>query len=353
MNRDDWTPSRFSVLCINHFEERHIDRTGKCITLQEEAVPTIFSSADDSQNEKHVQVSNEDSKGSTRSKRVRSSHVKVLKTRDKVLAPETVTATVETQEPDQEEEEEEEEECTPEGEAETAERWSIIVDEELMKIDSFPHFFHGNYCVSQDIQWAPHDNPSKEAKDPTNVIEVKESWQWLGLDVRGPLPKTSGGHKYVLSVADYFSKWVEAWPMESHLPENIVKHIVEIVNHFGFPLRILSRLPLETINKINKQLKTEMKVRVALVVYHHQTGSVDMTTQQMIDRMVNELVEEHPSDWDIYLPAKVFSLCFKEHATTKERPFTLLCCKEVEPVHSPRELEMTDKDIKESDFVVS
>lgn len=57
--------------------------------------------------------------------------------------------------------------------------------------------------------------------------------------------------------------------------------------------------------------------------------------------MVNELVEEHPSDWDIYLPAKVFSLCFKEHAATKERPFTLLCCKEVEPVHSPRELEVS------------
>uniref|UniRef100_A0A3B3ZTZ5 THAP-type domain-containing protein n=1 Tax=Periophthalmus magnuspinnatus TaxID=409849 RepID=A0A3B3ZTZ5_9GOBI len=43
MGREDWVPSRFSVLCIHHFEEQHIDRTGKCITLREEAVPTIFS----------------------------------------------------------------------------------------------------------------------------------------------------------------------------------------------------------------------------------------------------------------------------------------------------------------------
>lgn len=26
-------------------------------------------------------------------------------------------------------------------------KWRIIVDEGLMKIESFPHFFHGDYCV--------------------------------------------------------------------------------------------------------------------------------------------------------------------------------------------------------------
>lgn len=28
-------------------------------------------------------------------------------------------------------------------------KWRIIVDTNLMKIDSFPHFFHGDYCASQ------------------------------------------------------------------------------------------------------------------------------------------------------------------------------------------------------------
>ncbi|KAH0641956.1 hypothetical protein KY289_032930 [Solanum tuberosum] len=31
-----------------------------------------------------------------------------------------------------------------------------------------------------------------------------------GLDVVGPLPKSSGGHLYILAATDYFSKWVEA-----------------------------------------------------------------------------------------------------------------------------------------------
>lgn len=30
-----------------------------------------------------------------------------------------------------------------------SDKWRIIVDAGLMKIDSFPHFFHGDYCVPQ------------------------------------------------------------------------------------------------------------------------------------------------------------------------------------------------------------
>lgn len=57
--------------------------------------------------------------------------------------------------------------------------------------------------------------------------------------------------------------------------------------------------------------------------------------------MVSDLVQEHKADWDVYLPAKVFSLCFKEHSKTKERPFSLLCCSGLEPVQSPRGLDVS------------
>lgn len=57
--------------------------------------------------------------------------------------------------------------------------------------------------------------------------------------------------------------------------------------------------------------------------------------------MVNDLIEEHMADWDIYLPAKVFSLCFKEHSKTKKRPFSALCCAGLEPVQSPRGLDVS------------
>ncbi|XP_061567725.1 uncharacterized protein zgc:153292 [Cololabis saira] len=331
----DWTPNRFSVLCINHFEERYIDRTGKSVTLREDAIPTIFSSTDNPQK-----------KGSVNQRRKRKKPLGA-KVSPSVTAKSSVQSKEEETQTNQAEEE-------PQGDKEEkkSEKWRIIVDEQLMKIESFPHFFHGDYCVPQNIQWAPDDDLSAECKDSENVIQVKEPWQWLGLDVRGPLPQTLNGHKYILTVTDYFSKWVEAVPMQSCLPQHVAKNIGDVIGHFGYPVRILSRLPHDIVHKINRELEDLLKVSVSLVVYHQQTGAADLITPQLLDRMVSDLAEEHATDWDVYLPAKVFSLCFKEHPKTKERPFSVLCCNGVEHIQSPREVDYTYSKIQESLIVV-
>ena len=40
--RDDWSPSKASKICSDHFLEKYLDRTGKRIRLKPDAVPTRF-----------------------------------------------------------------------------------------------------------------------------------------------------------------------------------------------------------------------------------------------------------------------------------------------------------------------
>ncbi|RVE69876.1 hypothetical protein OJAV_G00082260 [Oryzias javanicus] len=334
MNLEDWTPSRFSVLCINHFEEQYIDRSGKNVTLRADAVPTIFSSSKITQKEK-VSVSQ-------RRKRCKPSGSE---------ASETVPFTVEPPEASKSVDQSEEATQT-DKEPEKFERWRIIADEGLTTIKSFPHFFHGHYCAPHNVQWIPDVDLSTNHKDSVNIIEIQEPWQWLGLDVRGPLPQTPNGHRYILTVADYYSRWVEAVPMQSCLPSDVAKNVAEIISYFGYPFRILSRLPHDIVHKINQELKDQLKIIVPIVVHHQQTGSLDLITPQLIDRMVCDLTEEHAADWNVYLPAKVFSLCFNEHPSMKNRPFSVLCCNGAEPYRSPRELNFTSSKIQESVFIV-
>lgn len=87
--------------------------------------------------------------------------------------------------------------------------------------------------------------------DALSWLQVKEPWEWLALDVRGPLPQTVNGHKYILTVTDFYSKWVEAVPMTACLPSDVAKNVVDIIAHFGYPLRILSRLPLDIVHKVS------------------------------------------------------------------------------------------------------
>ncbi|XP_056871445.1 uncharacterized protein zgc:153292 isoform X1 [Takifugu flavidus] len=344
MKLKDWTPSRFSVLCIDHFEEQYIDKTGKSVKLREDAVPTVFSSTPGDPQKRNTKASI-----NPRNKKAKPQAPGLKASLSGPAQPSVIPAAAAKQNtPNQE---------APQtsdaaGDPKKPEKWRIITDAGLMKISSFPYFFHGDYCVSQDVQWAPDKDESTECEDPEKLIEVTAPWQWLGLDVRGPLPQTLNGHRYVLSVTDYFSKWVEAVPVESCLPPCVAKHVADVIAHFGFPLRILSRLPHDIIQKINKELKEELKITIALVVHHQQTGSADLITQQLIDRMVNDLIEEHVADWDIYLPAKVFALCFKEHPKTMKRPFSLLCCAGLEPVRGPRGLDYTYSRVQECAFVI-
>ena len=44
-------------------------------------------------------------------------------------------------------------------------------------------------------------------------IPVKSPWHQIGIDFIGPLcPVADDGSQYILTVSDYFTKWVEAVP---------------------------------------------------------------------------------------------------------------------------------------------
>ena len=57
-------------------------------------------------------------------------------------------------------------------------------------------------------------NPSNTTPQaPLHIIKAASLFQKLSMDIVGPLPKTSQGHKYILVVTDLSSKWIEAFPL--------------------------------------------------------------------------------------------------------------------------------------------
>ena len=46
---------------------------------------------------------------------------------------------------------------------------------------------------------------------PLHPVPVKdEAWWQFGMDLVGPLPETPRGHKYIMTLTDYYTKWAEA-----------------------------------------------------------------------------------------------------------------------------------------------
>ena len=63
----------------------------------------------------------------------------------------------------------------------------------------------------------------------------------VALDNLGSLPRSSWGNRYILVVADYFTRWTEAYPIPNQEATIVARRfIVEFVCHYGAPLQILT-----------------------------------------------------------------------------------------------------------------
>ena len=65
---------------------------------------------------------------------------------------------------------------------------------------------------------------------------IDQPWKRIGLDLMGPLPKMEQGFRYIMVIVDYFSKWVETFPLKTKSSQEIMKNFTEhVVSRFGVP----------------------------------------------------------------------------------------------------------------------
>ena len=69
-------------------------------------------------------------------------------------------------------------------------------------------------------------NPNPRNRAP---LDTGYLMQRVATDTVGPLPETQVGNSYVLVVADYFTRWVEAFPIQNQEATTVAKKLVEEV----------------------------------------------------------------------------------------------------------------------------
>ena len=61
----------------------------------------------------------------------------------------------------------------------------------------------------------------------------------IAIDLSGPYPVSKKGHKYLMVMSDYFTKWVDAILLKNqeatHIAEKLVDRFISI---FGVPLQL-------------------------------------------------------------------------------------------------------------------
>lgn len=94
--------------------------------------------------------------------------------------------------------------------------------------------------VKDYVQSCDECSRKKRLQQPTRAqlqtIPVGGPMEMLAMDFIGPLPVTDSGNKYILVVADYYTKWAEAFPLRDQRAETVARVLVrDIISHFRVP----------------------------------------------------------------------------------------------------------------------
>ena len=167
----------------------------------------------------------------------------------------------------------------------------------------------------------------KKVKAPLTEVDTPPyPFAKIALDLVGPLPKTLSNNVYILTAIDWFSGFVEAWPLPDKKADGIAHLLLdEIFPRYGCPLQVVTDNGSEFVNG------TLRKVFEGLNIQHVRTtpyspwsnGKCERSHRALID-VISKKMQDNNHTWDLYLNQALAAIRFSISETTKFSPFFLL-----------------------------
>lgn len=150
-------------------------------------------------------------------------------------------------------------------------------------------------------------------------------FQRIYWDVVGPLPVSSNGSRYILSILDDLTRFLVVIPLTDHTAETIAHAMVtRFVCIFGAPEELLSDNAPEFNSALIKEIRKIFKIKkISITAYHPQANIVERT-HQTITEYLRQFVKNDAAEWDQYLELAMFSFNTTKNSSTQYPPYDLV-----------------------------
>ena len=162
-------------------------------------------------------------------------------------------------------------------------------------------------------------------------------WQKVSVDFVGPLPRTARGFTRLMVFTDIFSGYPEAYPIKSEqVPaKDCVNKAMDVFCRWGFPHTILSDNGPEFASQIWYHTLRSCGIKVSFITpYHAQANPTERVIRE-VTLFLAKYCEKH-KDWDLQIPAMLFSLRSSVMESTGHTPAKLVMFRDLfSPFASP------------------
>ncbi|GFO34008.1 Zinc finger protein [Plakobranchus ocellatus] len=182
-------------------------------------------------------------------------------------------------------------------------------------------------------------------------VDVK---QRVAIDLVGPLnPPSEAGHRLILTLVDYATRFDEAVPLRKIDTECVAEALVDIYSRLGVPEEVLREQGTQFISDCMKEVCRFLGIkRKTTSPYHPMCNGLVERFNATLKTCLRRLCIEQPRQWHRYINPLLFAYRKVPQESTHFAPFELLYGRTVRgPMHILRELwtkEIEEPDVKSS-----
>ena len=169
-------------------------------------------------------------------------------------------------------------------------------------------------------------NPLAVPRAPLRPLPLVEApFDRVGMDIIGPLERSSQGYRFVLVLIDYATRYPEAIPLRNISAKSVAQALFHVISRVGIPKEILTDQGTNFMSRTMKELYGLLKVKaIHTSVYHPATDGLCERFNWTLKSMIRKFVHEDARNWHQWLDSLLFAVREVPQASTGFSPFELL-----------------------------
>ena len=166
--------------------------------------------------------------------------------------------------------------------------------------------------------------PAKQ-KGELKTTTAGYPFQKLAVDFVGPLPTGKGGYKYILTVMDTFTRWMEAFPLTRATGEAAAdKLLKEVFCRYGMPEEVHSDRGSQFTSTEFRDFLRSLKIQQSLTPAYNPKSNPVERAHRTLNAVLNKLVGDSPAKWPEMLPLALHSMRTSVSRSTGQAPYKTL-----------------------------
>lgn len=152
--------------------------------------------------------------------------------------------------------------------------------------------------------------------------DINRCWQYISTDLIGPFPRSTLGHRFVLVVVDYFSKFTLLFPLRTATAKNVAKLIEDnVFLMFGVPEFLRSDNGGQYKSKEFENLLKDYDTVFITNPLYDPSPNFTERYNRVIKTMIRSFIDDNQKYWDKYLQKLACAIRSAKSEITQNTPY--------------------------------